>query len=136
MSVQSVTGVPSTGNAQPLQGNRAVLDGDVFMKMLMAQLTHQNPLEPLKDAEMMSQFTQLNSAQELQSMRVLLDQMVSANRIGYAASLIGKTVRLNREDGTLLEGVVTGVNVEKNKVYVQIGSEKAPLDQVVEIKGK
>ena len=32
------------------------LDSSQFMQILLAQLTHQNPLEPMDNAEMMSQF--------------------------------------------------------------------------------
>ncbi|MEN4010556.1 MAG: flagellar hook capping FlgD N-terminal domain-containing protein [Chloroflexota bacterium] len=105
-----------------------------FLTMLMAQLTHQNPLEPMKDNEMMSQFSQLNSLHELQSMRVILSQSAAAGHNAYAASLIGKLVKVARPDGSSLEGMVTGVTSEKGELFLQIGAEKAPLADVVEIK--
>ncbi len=107
-----------------------------FMLMLLAQLTNQNPLEPLKDSEMLSQFAQLNSVQELQTIHSLMDQMASANQTGYAASLIGKTVRAALDNGKSLEGVVDGITFEAGKIYVHVGEEKALLGSVVEIKEK
>lgn len=105
-----------------------------FLTMLMAQMTHQNPLEPMKDNEMMSQFTQLNSLEQLQSMRAILDRSAAANHNAYAASLIGKQVKIARPDGASLEGVVTGVTSEKGELFLLVGAEKAPLADVVEIK--
>jgi len=120
------TNTPKIGN-QPGMGD--------FLTMLVAQLTHQNPLEPMKDSEMMSQFTQLNSLQELQAMRVMLDSAAAANQNAYAASLIGKIVKVAQKDGSTLEGVVGGVTSEKGVLYLQIGSQKAPLSEVIEIRG-
>lgn len=125
LSAYSLTSVAKTAN-QPGMGD--------FLTMLVAQLTHQNPLEPMKDNEMMSQFTQLNSLQELQSMRAILDRSVAANYNAYAASLIGKQVKIARPDGSSLEGVVSGVTSEKGELFLQIGTEKAPLADVVEVK--
>ncbi len=105
-----------------------------FLTMLMAQMTHQNPLEPMKDNEMMSQFTQLNSLEQLQSMRAILDRSAASNHNAYAASLIGKQVKIARPDGASLEGVVTGVTSEKGELFLLVGAEKAPLADVVEIK--
>lgn len=122
----SQTNTPKIAN-QPGMGD--------FLTMLVAQLTHQNPLEPMKDSEMMSQFTQLNSLQELQAMRAVLDSAAVANQNAYAASLIGKIVKAARSDGSTLEGVVGGVTSEKGVLYLQIGSQKAPLSDVVEIRG-
>lgn len=122
----SQTAAPKIAN-QPGMGD--------FLTMLVAQLTHQNPLEPMKDSEMMSQFTQLNSLQELQAMRVVLDSAAAANQNAYAASLIGKVVKVAQKDGSTLEGVVGGVTSEKGVLYLQIGTQKAPLSDVIEIRG-
>lgn len=122
----SQTAAPKIAN-QPGMGD--------FLTMLVAQLTHQNPLEPMKDSEMMSQFTQLNSLQELQAMRLVLDSAAAANQNAYAASLIGKIVKVAQKDGSTLEGVVSGVTSEKGVLYLQIGTQKAPLSDVIEIRG-
>ncbi len=107
-----------------------------FMLMLLAQLTNQNPLEPLKDSEMLSQFAQLNSVQQLQGIQTLMGQAASANQTGYAASLIGKTITANLDNGDPLKGVVTGITIEAGKVYVHVGDQKAPVSSIVEIKEK
>jgi flagellar basal-body rod modification protein FlgD len=106
-----------------------------FMMMLLAQLTHQNPLEPMKDSEMMTQYASLNSVQELQNIRGMMTTISQGSQIGYAASLIGKVAKVNKADGSQMEGEVKSVTVESGKVMLQIGTEKAPIENVVEIKG-
>ena len=51
----------NTSGANAAKSNE--LDSSQFMQILLVQLTHQNPLEPIDNAEMMSQFSQLNSLQ-------------------------------------------------------------------------
>jgi len=137
-SMYNTTAVQSgsaAGDAAGTAGAAASsLDANQFMTLLMAQLTHQNPLEPLKDSEMLSQFAQLNSVQELSSIRTLLTAASSANQTGYAASLIGKSITAGMSDGNSLQGVVTGITMQSGKVYVHVGNEQALLSDIVEIK--
>jgi flagellar basal-body rod modification protein FlgD len=52
------------------------MDASAFMMVLLAQMRHQNPLEPMDDKEMIAQMTQLNSLQELQRIRLTLQTLV------------------------------------------------------------
>ncbi|MCX6066477.1 MAG: hypothetical protein NT121_12100 [Chloroflexi bacterium] len=135
-SVSSATQAAAIGAAKvvtPTAGN--ALDSAQFMQILMAQLTHQNPLEPMNNNEMMSQFSQLNSLQELRDIHTAMDKVSASNQVNYYASLIGKTVKATRADGKVLEGVVDGVLTEKDNPQVLIGSETVNLTDVTEIMG-
>jgi len=124
----------SPNNVSHTVGN--VLDSSQFMEILMAQLTHQNPLEPMNNAEMMSQFSQLNSLQELRDIHTAMDKLSASNQVIYLASLIGKTVKVNRPDGNVLEGVVEEVITEKDNPQLRIGTEKVSVNDVIEVKGE
>ena len=125
----------STTNPSRAASSNA-LDSSQFMEILMAQLTHQNPLEPMNNAEMMSQFSQLNSLQELRDIHTAVDKVSASNQVIYLASLIGKTVKVNRPDGNVLEGVVEEVITEKDNPQLRIGTEKVPVSDVIEVKGE
>jgi flagellar basal-body rod modification protein FlgD len=112
------------------------LDSGQFMQILLAQLTHQNPLEPMNNAEMMTQFSQLNSLQELREIHVAVDKLSSSNQVLYLASLIGKTVKVNQPDGNFLEGVVEEVITEKDNLQVRIGDKEVSVNDILEIKGE
>ncbi len=112
------------------------LDSNQFMQILLAQLTHQNPLEPMNNAEMMSQFSQLNSLQELRSINTSMEVVSATNQTTYLASLIGKTVKAQRSDGKIVEGVVDGVLTEVDNPQIKIGSDMAYLVDILEIKGE
>ena len=112
------------------------LDSGQFMQILLAQLTHQNPLEPMNNAEMMSQFSQLNSLQELRSINTSMETVSATNQTTYLASLIGKTVKAQRSDGKIIEGVVDGVLTEVDNPQIRIGNDSADLVDILEIKGE
>jgi flagellar basal-body rod modification protein FlgD len=105
------------------------------MQMLMTQITHQNPLEPMNDSEMMNQYVQLNSLNTLQSIQTSLGQVVSTNQTGYAASLIGKTVKATDADGKSVQGVVKSVTVQNGAIQLLVGKVSVPLANVTEVTG-
>ncbi len=83
-----------------------------YMKLLIAQLQNQNPLEPLDNNEMASQLAQFAGLSQLESMNTsFADVLVMANRT-YANSLLGKTVTFYAEDETTGELVKTTGRVD------------------------
>jgi flagellar basal-body rod modification protein FlgD len=134
-NVTSASQVTANSAAKTAMASANAMDSNQFMQILMAQLTHQNPLEPMDNAEMMSQFSQLNSLQELREIHTGMDNLSASNQVIYLSSLIGKTVKVNRTDGKVVEGVVEGVVIEKDNPQLRIGNEEYPLDDVIEIEG-
>jgi flagellar basal-body rod modification protein FlgD len=104
-----------------------------FMELLLAQLSNQNPLQPMNDSEMMSQFTQLNSLQEIQKMASSLQKVMEGNQSMYAASLIGKNVSINQLNGIPKVGVVTGFSTENSEIFVQVDSTSYSLGDVIQV---
>ena len=135
-SVSNASQVIANNAAKTVSTAANALDSNQFMQILMAQLTHQNPLEPMSNDQMMSQFSQLNSLQELRSIHVAMDQVSVSNQTTYLASLIGKTVKGNHPNGDPFEGVVDGVITEQDNPQLLIGNETVDLSDVLEIKGE
>ena len=79
------------------------LNKDDFLKILMTQLTHQDPTQPMQDKEFVAQMAQFSSLEQITNMAQefsKLSSILSANR---ALGLLGKTVEI--ADG---EGLVSG----------------------------
>jgi flagellar basal-body rod modification protein FlgD len=134
-SIANPNQVSTSSAANLARAASNAMDSGQFMQILLAQLSHQNPLEPMNNAEMMTQFSQLNSLQELREIHVAVDKLTSSNQVLYLASLIGKTVKVNRPDGNILEGVVEEVIIEKGNPQLRIGTEEVSANDVIEIKG-
>ncbi len=126
----------NTGGSAASNTASNAMDSTQFMQILLAQLTHQNPLEPMDNAEMMTQFSQLNSLQELRGIHTAMESVSTINTTTYLASLIGKTVKAIRADGTVIEGVVDGVVTDADLPQLRMGDETVNLVDVLEIKGE
>ena len=138
MSISVSSTSSSSGSTQTQTTSSASfadMDASDFMNLLMAQLTHQNPMEPMDDTDMMNQFSQLNSLSQLQSISSLLTQSTAINQTAYATSLIGKTVKVAVDTDTTVEGVVSSVSAEDGVMMIKVDDETYPLSDVIEIEG-
>jgi len=128
------TGVSATSGVvrtlEDFQNERktgGALGKDDFMKILVAQLSNQNPLEPTNDTEFIAQLAQFSSLEQMQS----LNQGFARSQ---AYSLIGKTVYVNNEaeDGTLdvIYGKVDGVVRKDGMDYIVVNDEHYTVDDV------
>lgn len=107
-----------------------------FMLMLMAQLRNQNPLDPMQDKDMMGQVAQLNSLEELKSIRTMMKDSSQAGNSAYGIAMIGKEVTAVLESGDVVQGKVTGASWQSNKMFLQVGDEKVPLESVTQVSGE
>lgn len=85
----------STGNVgsnyTPLLSStdQAILGRDDFLMLLIAELQHQDPLEPLNNQDYVAQLTQFTSLDELQGIRSLLEDQVAGEVVNLNAQSIG-----------------------------------------------
>jgi flagellar basal-body rod modification protein FlgD len=78
MSTSAVNGASAaTSYATTAAAGGSEMDTGTFMQILLAQMSHQNPLEPLNDKDMMAQMTQLNSLMELQKINGSLEKLLA-----------------------------------------------------------
>jgi len=68
--INPVGGVQFNETTSQLAGaTNATVEKDEFLKLLITQLQHQDPLEPMDNAEFVSQVTQFSSLEQLISIR-------------------------------------------------------------------
>ena len=107
-----------------------------YMKLLIAQLRNQNPLEPLDNNEMASQLAQFSALQQLESMNSSFAEVLTLTNRSYANSLIGRAVTFFAQDietGSMerKEGVVNEVyndpTTGESLLGVTVGDEEYTL---------
>lgn len=80
------------------------LGKDDFMKILIAQLTHQDPTAPMKDTEFIAQMAQFSTLEQMTNMTQDFGKLAGILSSNQALGLLGRTVELF--DG---ENMVSGV---------------------------
>jgi flagellar basal-body rod modification protein FlgD len=98
LSSVSTTASSSVTTASPgtAQGTTKESPKETFMKLLVAQLEHQNPLSPMDNMQFTQQLAQFTSLEQLQSMNTNLSALMQAQTTTnglQAATLIGKHVQ-------------------------------------------
>jgi len=111
---------------------KSVLDKNDFLKILITQLSHQDPTEPMEDKEFVAQMAQFSALEQMTNMSQEFAQLTSILTSGQAVSLLGKTVDI--VDG---DKVVTGVVEEisgKDFPQLKVGGKYYDYSHVQTIK--
>ncbi len=114
MPVSAIPTVPATPAVGEIsyQGTnpnagKTKLDANDFMKLLTAQLTAQDPMNPMKDTEFISQMANFSSLEIMKDMSSSMSAFTSTQSFSTAASLLGKNATV--KDTTTSTGSATGV---------------------------
>jgi flagellar basal-body rod modification protein FlgD len=122
-------GVPPTssstgGTAQQLTNAGQALGKDDFLKLLVTQLQHQDPMNPMDDKDFMGQMAQFSSLEQITNLVTATETMGFSSQVTQSVSLIGHQVGFTREDGTTGSGTASGVAIEDGKILITVGSEQ------------
>ena len=126
----ATTQVQKTQRAE--NGPSTELDGDAFLTLMIEQLKHQDPLEPMDNSQMIAQQAALTQVTELQKMN---ENMSTNNMIMQATSLVGKEVTLIDPNDTTktITGTVTSANFTSSTATVTVNGEEYPLGLIMSV---
>ncbi len=110
------------------------LGQDAFLKLLMAQMQHQDPSAPTDSAQMMTQLAQFSSVESLTGLNRKLAGIGTGQDFSTAVGLIGRTVEYTDADGRARTGVVDGVEQDRDGVLLRVGAERVATDRVVRVR--
>jgi flagellar basal-body rod modification protein FlgD len=131
--VESI-GASLGSESQQLQN--AGLGQEDFLKILLTQLTYQDPLKPLDNQEFIAQFAQFSSLDQTRQSNENLDSLLLMQMADQGVGLLGKTVEVSTETGSVV-GDVTAVAFSQGVPLftVEVGEEQfltnITLSQVV-----
>ncbi|WP_088307341.1 flagellar hook assembly protein FlgD [Novosphingobium sp. B 225] len=100
--------VSATSSTAAVAQNAYGLQFESLLKIILTQLTYQDPLKPMDNTEFVSQLAQFSQLQQTQSMNDQLTALLSAQAATQATSLLGKTVDISTPSGAI-SGTVQSV---------------------------
>lgn len=107
--------------------SRTEIDTYQFLRLLIIELTSQNPMDPVKDRDFLAQMAQLNTAQQMERM----GQVITAFQ---SASLIGREVEAVLPNGTRIHGKVEAIEISGGQVLLTILDQRVPFSAISTIR--
>jgi flagellar basal-body rod modification protein FlgD len=103
MSISAIgsASVASTGNKLTLED---------FLKVLLTQLTHQDPLKPMDNQQFMAQIAQFTTLEQTQQMSSSLQALLNNQSSLQSVGLIGRKVDITVDSGALT-GTVSALSL-------------------------
>jgi flagellar basal-body rod modification protein FlgD len=129
----------TTLDTEQKNGVRDLKDLDInqFLKLMIAELTNQDPLNPMDNTQLVQQIGELRSIAASDQLTGTLQSLQTQQSLTTASSLIGKRVTAISTDNENVTGTVSSVSVEvdpennaKRTYKVKIGSQTIDLQNV------
>ncbi len=119
----TIGAIHSTPGGAAMSSSRATMDTYQFLRLLIVELTSQNPMDPVKDRDFLAQMAQLNTAQQMERMGSMFTTF-------QAAGLIGREVEAALPSGARITGKVEGVQMSAGRVFLTINGEAVPMESL------
>lgn len=122
------------------------LGKDDFLKLLITQLRHQDPLNPVDDKEFIAQMAQFSSLEQMQNLNTKVEQLIDTfneqvmiqegsyheNLVSQAINLIGKEVTAFSDD-KLISGLVSSMKMVNGQPNLVINGQVIKISQVEKV---
>ncbi|MGH3497797.1 MAG: flagellar hook capping FlgD N-terminal domain-containing protein [Nocardioidaceae bacterium] len=111
------------------------LDENTFLKLLVAQLKYQDPMNPTDSTQFLTQSAQFSSLEKMTSVADQSAMTVMLQMSFGASSLVGKHVSYVDSNGAEHTGLVSSVRFEATGPVLDIGGTKVSINDVVGVTG-
>ncbi|MCR4732518.1 MAG: hypothetical protein K5819_04815 [Lachnospiraceae bacterium] len=125
-----VTGAKSVDNvenknksSEKTAANKMEDTKQMFLKLLVAEMKYQNPLEPTDNTEYVKEMANLSQVEALQNVS---SDMTSI----HADSLVGKYANVSTEDGEVFTGRVESSTVRDGVTYLTVEGKEYKLSEI------
>lgn len=130
-----------TENGTPIVEQGQDINKDVFLKMLVAQMTNQDPFNPQDPTQYITQLSQFSSLEQMMALNDSMEYLIGINNgvlvnsaVETASSLIGKDVQLSvpdKSDGECKDysGTVKSATIKEGVVYLEVKLETGEIKE-------
>ena len=110
----SITSITSTGtpatSTQAAAGANAAMGKDQFLKLFVAQLQHQDPMNPMQDQDFMGQMASFSTLEQVTNLAKANEALATSSALSQSVGLLGRNVTWTDAAGATHSGRVEKVN--------------------------
>jgi flagellar basal-body rod modification protein FlgD len=108
---------------------------DDFLKLLVAELTSQDPLDPVDNGDFMQQIVAMQNLEQTSALTDSLREFQSFQAMASGSALIGRQITGLAAGGQSVSGTVASVTLENGAVLAVLADgSRVPLASVTEIR--
>lgn len=107
--MSAVSGTNSGSSASNQRNRFSELSSEQFVKIMMSELTNQDPLKPNDASHILEQMSSLRQIESSMTLSNKLESLVSQNQFASAGNLLGASISGVSELGQRVEGTVVSV---------------------------
>lgn len=105
----AVNSIDSAALAQTTRN--AGLSMDDLLKLLMTELSYQDPLKPVDNKDFLTQMAQFTSLDTTRQLNDNITQLLSTQSLNQSVGLLGKTVDAQTDSNGVVSGQVTALQL-------------------------
>lgn len=130
----SAGAIGGTSSGAPSAGAFGNLKTDDFLKVMMSELSRQDPFQPQDSSKLLEQMSNLRNIESQLSLQKSIEGLVLNNQVASAGNMIGKLVAGLNDNNDQVSGLVTSVRVASGKVVLELDSgNRLLMDRVTQI---
>src|SRR4051812_35608151 len=109
-TTSALTGTSKTAAA----ADNNVLGKDDFLKLMVAQMKNQDPMNPADDKDNIAQMAQFSSLEQITNLTNATQELANRMSLTQNVGLLGHAVTYKAADGTSASGTVDGLDLAKD----------------------
>jgi flagellar basal-body rod modification protein FlgD len=126
--------IQTTDQMKPKGADNGALGKDDFLKLFVAQLQHQDPMNPMSDSDFMGQMASFSTLEQVSNLALANEKIANNLTSTSAIGLIGRTVTYVDADDQIHTGTVEKVSTVDGKPSLTVagvdGVDPATITQV------
>ena len=131
--VNSTSGTSNSTSSSEVSLPKQTLGQDDFLKLLVTQLSSQDPMNPMQDTQFIAQMAQFTSLEQTKAIQSDIEKMHSDQQLLQANALIGRTVSVETDQGMTAQGVVSAVQMANGTPKIVVNDQAYDMSQLLSV---
>ena len=116
------------------------LGKDEFLKLLITELQHQDPTNPMEDREFIAQMAQFSSLEQMLNFNKNMETLLERVSFQSSSNLLGLNVEIDDKGNfdsegnpLIINGMVESVSKNNDEIYVKVNGENYPVNNIISV---
>ncbi|MBN1214906.1 MAG: flagellar hook assembly protein FlgD [Candidatus Lokiarchaeota archaeon] len=116
------------------------LGKDQFLKLLITELQHQDPTNPMEDREFIAQMAQFSSLEQMMNFNSNMEKLLERVSFQSSFNMLGLNVDIDSQGNfdsegnpLFISGTVEAVSRQGEEIFVKVNGENYPASNIVKV---